>query len=417
MAVDNTLGVNGDFTIAGQTNPVESQQPITPLVASPTEPSAGGGEVAKIDPITGNLVDTTGKVVKTKEQLATEDDVPEAKEGESNDTGNDPVEEVKVSLNVEGDLVDEKGNVVYKKGTFKHDTKTGLIELPEDAVVPQLAEKFKERGFVLTDNEGNAIEFEDTEDGYVALAEQLAVESYRIRVAEEAAKFPTIGKFRKHLENGGDEASFFAQRAVLVDYNKISVPSENKEGRLDIIKQYLTKVAQNDEDTTKLVLDSIEDSGEVDKKYEAALGKLKAWQTSTEKTEADKEVAAEREHEVKIQQHWQSVNTIVSKGDLAGIQIPAAEKEGFFSYIANAVENGYSQKELDYAQLSAEQKLQIDYLLYKKLSLEDLIKARVRQERVDLIKQRSTKKVIILNGSSGEGKVGSGSDIKFGSIR
>lgn len=371
----------------------------------------------------GNLLDSTGKVLKTKVEF--DNYVKEKttkKEGESEDSKdeeNDKEEPtIELVLNKEGDLVDKEGKVVHKKDTFKYDPKTGEVTLPEEAWVPSLKEAFKSKGFSFTGKDGKELEFEDSEQGAIDLVTAMANE---VLVKEQNKFFnqhPDLLALANHIRVGGDPAEFYTAKAAKVDYTKVNIAEDNKLGRENVIREYLTKVARNDADTTDMIVKAILDSGELDKRYTDYLGKLRTWQTETEAAQAkalQDQLAADAKAN---QDYWEKIQSITNSGKLNSLVIPEADRAAFFDFLSKDVGDGRTAAAKAYAELPPEQQLELDFFLYKGLKLDDLVKLRVQEQQVDRIKARKQGgNKIIIKSSPEFTQVGSGSDISISTIQ
>jgi hypothetical protein len=153
-------------------------------------------------------------------------------------------------------------------------------------------------------------------------------------------------------------------------------------------KEQADLTAQMYEDTNKL-----KDFGKL------AFDKLKNYEEQLEikeKQEYEKSLKLEEE---KIKNHWNNINTIISKGQLANITIPDADRKGFFEWLAlSADNNGNSQASIARSKATTEQLLQLDYLLYKGFDLSKLIQQKANQEKVNNLRLRIHNKGGLSNG-------------------
>ncbi len=107
---------------------------------------------------------------------------------------------------------------------------------------------------------------------------------------------------------------------------------------------------------------------------------------------------AQREEEQRQQQFWEEIAAKIDQNSgFAGIRIPEKEKGRFFDYISEPVDKtGRTRRDLDYANSDVDVKLAIDYLMYKKMNLQDIIATKARTESVKSLRdkiQRNEEKV------------------------
>ena len=299
-----------------------------------------------------------------------------------------PVEETEnYSVNAEGDLVNEKGEVFKKKGEFVIEGDNIIIP-DEQPIINSLKQSLIDRGVKV---EG---EFADTTEGYAELTMKAAEQVHLERLDNLYKSFPLIEKAVSHLLAGGTEQSliesFIEQKVSYKDIDTKDFGVEEKKG---MIMDYLTKLAKNSSDDAKDLIKVWEDKNELDKRFDDAHSKLIAneLQMTKAQIEANKEkLATQQAEQVK---HWQEIETKVKEGKLASYQIPAEDRTKFFEYLNKDVGNGLNQAAIDYAALPLEKKLELDYILFKGLNLDKLVKIEADNLRARQLSQRKLKLV------------------------
>jgi hypothetical protein len=138
------------------------------------------------------------------------------------------------------------------------------------------------------------------------------------------------------------------------------------------------------------MIDDYEDSGKL---YDRALNAQKHLAAGQAK-EREEIVARQREAQKQQQQQteefWESVATTIEQGkEFAGIKIPDREKAKFFDYISKPVDKqGRTKRDVDYASAEMDAKLALDYLMYKKLQLSDIISTKVKSASAQNLRQK-----------------------------
>lgn len=393
-------------------NPAAPVTTPTPTPDNPNpEPIARTPELAKeLGGATfdrnGNLISNVGKLLKSAFTVEQE---LEARKVAANPPApvtdpkvEEPVEE-KLSFDNDGNVVNEKGEIVHAKGSFTYDEKTGTVTPVEEALVQSLAEKARNLGYVLMDDQGQPLTFEDTEDGYLALAERMAEERYAQRIEAYQSSHREVISLANHIAKGGDPYEYFNQKVNTVDYTKVSLPVEDKDGRANIVKQYLTKVGAMDDATASEIVQSYKDAGKIDEKYQDFLGKLQVHQKNQMDQEAANYAAQLAAQEKEVEDYWNGVKQVITTGKLSSIELPAKDRDQFFNYLAVPVGNtGKSQYQIDFDSLTPQQQLETMYLVYKRLNIDELVKVKAQAEKVDAIKSRAMRsKAVVLNGNTG----------------
>ena len=359
-----TLGSNvtPPNTVANEPPTPNPVPPVTPPVTESTTPDVGefetnlGGSALDNN---GNLLDSTGKVLLTKVEL-------EQKKAQA-----DAAPEPSFAIAESGDLVNEKGEVIAKVGEFEVG-EDGTVEMREVPVINQLLTKAKELGYQFDEKAA----FEDSADGLFDFAGQLAEQLYTQQTVQMFEQQPELLGLYQHLEAGGLAEDYYKSRANDVDYAKLEVPSEQKAKRIEVIRQYLTNVANNDVEVAEEMLKFIEDGGKVNDMYDKSIAGLRKHQEDTKAERARATADALKEQEVKDATHWREVQATIKKGELGNLQIPEADKDSFFKALAVRDKEGVTTIQRVVNEMPLEQRLQFQYLMYaavvKGQRLEDL---------------------------------------------
>lgn len=366
--------MNGDLTdaggkvtlgsvLAGGTTPPTTppaNPPATPPAAvelSDLEKNLGGHSFNA----TGDLLDQTGTVIVTKADL----DV------KRQSMGDPTTDDVTYALSEAGDLVNSKGEVIAKAGNFavKED---GSVDVFPESTIKALAERAVADGFEIP--EGMALT--DDSEGIYALAGTMAEQLFVAQTAKFFEEHPAMFGLYQHLEAGGLPEDYYAQYANEVDYTKLDIPAEQKARRLEIIRQQLTKVAKNDADMTETILKYVQDSGNIDETYNKALASLQDWQKGERNAKAQADAAAIKARTEADVAYWKNVETkVVKEGVLGELALPVNEKESFFRFLAVKDSNGATAAQNYAANVSLEERLQLQYIMYAMAKGNSLAKA------------------------------------------
>jgi len=84
--------------------------------------------------------------------------------------------------------------------------------------------------------------------------------------------------------------------------------------------------------------------------------------------------------------------TIKESKEFAGLQVPEREKSKFFNYLSKPVtKDGYTQRDIDHSKAEMEQKLAIDYLMYKGFNLEEIINKKAKTTATKTLREKISK--------------------------
>lgn len=302
-------------------------------------------------------------------------------------------------LDKDGNLVNEKGEVVQAKGTFEVDAEGNItITDSSNPVFTDATNQLKELGFELLDTDGNEIKLDNKPESIVNFALQVGAELAASQEAELFEKFPVAKDLIEHLAAGKSPIEFFNKQVAIVDYSQVKVDGENIAQQRDLVLSYLTKVANTDTTLASKLVKLMEDGGELEAQAKDALTKLKAHQDSLVEQERIANREALQAAEAKKAQHWASIKEVIDAGRLASIDIPAKEKADFFKFLAYNTAEGVPANVAAYNKLTQAQKLELDYFLFKGLSIDELVAKRRQTEKVQEIQKR--KLVLKSNGAN-----------------
>lgn len=326
----------------------------------------------------GSIVDAVGRIVKTPEEV--EEMLKASKE-----------DEVNYFLDDDENLVDAEGNIVVKKDDIQRDEE-GNILLPaaqEEALMDELVTIGREKGFEFKDAEGNTVSFPDTKEGYFQYAEALGNQMANEHQAQLQEAFPEAYALMEHMIAGGDASKFYESRMNMTDYSQVNYDKNNKEGRKMVIKDFLTKVQKNNDEMADYMIKAMTDSGDIDKFYDSSINGLRQHQDALKKEEVAQRKAAIKEREENTVKYWNGIGDIITDGKLHSIHIPDHEKKEFFSYLSKDSDGkGNSAATRRKAELTPQQLLEVDYLIYKGFNLKKLIEAQAKEDKAAGLRKR-----------------------------
>ncbi len=261
--------------------------------------------------------------------------------------------------------VEEKENPL----SVVEDTPEPISEEPADeeesTVVGEIIEKF---GYEIEE------EFEDTTEGLTKLtqtiSEKLAVET----LDNLFEKFPTVQKHLEYVQQGGDPNEFMRAFTPEVDYSRVDIKEDDTTSQKKVLTDYF--IARGTEkDFIGDMLESYEDKGTLKDKAEAARKALADAQGAQRQATLEQQREQHERSRQEAEQMWGNVNTLISESDnLSGIPISQREKGKFFDYISKPVDsNGATQRDVDFQQAGLDQKLAVDFLMFKGFDIDKFI--------------------------------------------
>lgn len=283
------------------------------------------------------------------------------------DVFKDLVDEPAITLDEEGNQIDDKGTIIKTKAQLAAETEGDLLNNAHT----QLEYEF-------LDDKGKTKVYSNNVEGVKELVKDYGTEMGKEVLNKLYSTFPVLSEVVKHLQLGKDLKDF--EQAT--DYSKVDKKTLSTEQKLETIRRSLL-VKDLEKDRIESYLSFTKDSNSVDKEYDIAVNVLKDYD-NTIKTNRQKELdAATAKEEKQIQDHWNNVNSHIKDNKVAFVTIPDNEKEAFFNYMSNAIDDkGNSQEILDMSKDSLENRLGLAYLRFKKFDFNSVIKQKMRETRV-----------------------------------
>jgi len=332
----------------------------------------------------GNLIDNQGKVLMDKTAA-----VERIKAGANQNTSDAPLEPG-YYIDENENVVNEKGVLVKKKGEYTTNA-AGEIVLTNTPRIKSLVDQYVAKGFAFKNENGEDVTFDTDDDAaYVKFTELVSTQTANQKLQNTLNAFPEVKALMQHILTGKEPKDFYKSRVELPSYDKLSVADDDTNGRKSVLMDYFTRVGNLDAAVAETMINLAEDAGTSKGLLTTAIAGLKKWQSDKVAAETQEVQAQLAAQETKQKAHWDNVKSIVTNGKLKDINIPDVEKDKFFAYIAYTADENrkVSQAALEYEALSLEDKIAIDYLIYKKFDFDTLIKSRVAQEQVNRLKMR-----------------------------
>lgn len=306
----------------------------------------------------GNLVNEQGQVVLSKDSL-----------DKYIDTG-------EVLLDAQGNQIDETGKII--KPASEVNTANTIIELSKNAIEQEL-------GFTLLDSEGKPKSYSNSVEGSTELLKDVATNATVNAVTAFLNSNPELKDIYFHLANGGKLDDYTASN---IDYTAVDVTTLDRTGKLNYIKQSFEQQGLKNAGS---LIKTLEQSSDEALTQAAADAIITLKQVSEDaKVEREREYQLNQQKEAQaLEEYWNNVNSVITNGKLKDINIPNAEKEDFFKYLAVPINSkGESQEMIDAEKEDNEDRLLLSYLRFKKFNLNDLVNLKAKTNRLEQLRSR-----------------------------
>lgn len=306
----------------------------------------------------GNLVNEQGQVVLSKDSL-----------DKYIDTG-------EVLLDAQGNQIDETGKII--KPASEVNVANTIIELSKNAIEQEL-------GFTLLDAEGKPKSYSNSVEGSTELLKDVATNATVNAVTAFLNSNPELKDVYFHLVNGGKLEEYTASN---IDYTTVDVTTLDRTGKLNYIKQSFEQQGLKNAGSLIKTLEQSSDEALTQAAADAII--------TLKQVSEDAKVQREREYQLNqqkeaqaLEEYWNNVNSVITNGKLKDINIPNAEKDDFFKYLAVPINSkGESQEMIDAEKESEEDRLLLSYLRFKKFNLNDLVNLKAKTNRLEQLRSR-----------------------------
>ena len=306
----------------------------------------------------GNLVNEQGQVVLSKDSL-----------DKYIDTG-------EVLLDAQGNQIDETGKII--KPASEVNVANTIIELSKNAIEQEL-------GFTLLDSEGKPKSYSNSVEGSTELLKDVATNATVNAVTAFLNSNPELKDIYFHLANGGKLDDYTASN---IDYTTVDVTTLDRTGKLNYIKQ---SFEQQGVKNAGSLIKTLEQSSDEALTQAAADAIITLKQVSEDaKVQREREYQLNQQKEAQaLEEYWNNVNSVITNGKLKDINIPNAEKDDFFKYLAVPINSkGESQEMIDAEKEDNEDRLLLSYLRFKKFNLNDLVNLKAKTNRLEQLRSR-----------------------------
>lgn len=317
------------------------------------------------------------------------------------------------ALELEGKTykIDEKGNAVDESGKVIK-TKEEIIAIAseqEKEETPLVVELIKRSGYTPLDEQGKPKQYEDTEEGLLSLTNDIA--TIKAKNAEKAffEKFPDIAEYTLFRQQGHTAEEYFKRQSN--SWSNVKLDTTDKEQLRTIVIEGLVK-SGIDKKQAEMTAKLYEDTDQLKTFGEAAYNKLVKDEKTIIANEQQQYDQQRINYDNQVTAYWNNTKEIVNKGKLHSINIPEAERNNFFNYIAISTdENGNSQKDIALSKLTNEQRLELDYLVYKGLDLGKMIQNAIKTEQAQTLRMKISKQQQGAGGGQGVSPIGKPGDL------
>ena len=325
------------------------------------------------------------------------------------------VEDKTYTVDKDGNLVDDKGNIFKKAEEVKDWLKEFSVDETKDDEI-NLDNIQKALDYEVTDEEGNPITYENNIEGVKAyindVIETSKLEHYETAINTLYQKYPILQEVLNYYIANGNSLEGFTETP---DRSNITIDDTNEEQQIEIIKT-LWKEQGIKGDVTQYI-NYLKNASILTSTAKEALDTLKNIDAENKKAyEEEAERRKQESYEAEVE-HWTNIKNIIDSKEIAGYKIPdsitisrngqkiSVTPNDFFNYIYRVDNENKSAYQRDLEAEEPSKRLNDEilraYLKFTGGSYADLVNMAINQEKVNnlklKVKQNSNSKSIKIN--------------------
>lgn len=313
------------------------------------------------------------------------------------------VEDKTYTVDKDGNLVDDKGNIFKKAEEVKDWLKEFSVDETKDDEI-NLDNIQKALDYEVTDEEGKPITYENNIEGVKAyindVIETSKLEHYETAINTLYQKYPILQEVLNYYIANGNSLEGFTETP---DRSNITIDDTNEEQQIEIIKT-LWKEQGIKGDVTQYI-NYLKNASILTSTAKEALDTLKSIDAENKKAyEEEAERRKQESYEAEVE-HWTNIKNIIDSKEIAGYKIPdsitisrngqkiSVTPNDFFNYIYRVDNENKSAYQRDLEAEEPSKRLNDEilraYLKFTGGSYADLVNMAINQEKVNNLKLKA----------------------------
>lgn len=367
MPIFDSFGFNSETPVNG----VENQEEVTNLDTGAIGTLDSNGNT--LDDITNTYKDAndssndksksdSSSTGEKQEESKNEDVTNEFSEGTIIEVGDD-----KYTIDKDGNLVDDKGNIFKAKDQVADFIKDFEIENSKDNTEIDVKSIQEIVGISVTAEDGKPVEFDNTPEGvasYINSVIDLKRDEYAIAGVNKLFEdYPVVGDFLNYYVANGYSVEGFGE---IRDRSNITIDEQNVAQQEAVIREAFKEFDRRG--SVDKYIQYLKDSNEL---YNVAKEELEALQNADKElkeTNAKEAARVKDEEEKQLVEFWKGVKECIDKREIAGYRIPETiiiERDGkkisttpedFYNYVYQVDDKGLSRYENELMKLTPAQR-------------------------------------------------------------
>ena len=313
---------------------------------------------------------------------------------------------VTYTVNENGDLVDEKGEVFKAKSEVEAFLKEYTTEETNEVPEINVTDIQKLVGVDVVDDKGKAISFDNTPEGvaeYVnSVLDLKKAEFAQAGINKLIEDYPVLNDFLNYYIANGNSYEGFGE---MKDRSGIQIDEANEAQQIAIVREAWKEFGKRG--NVDKYISYLKDSGQLLDVAKDDLAALQQADAEVREENAKAALQAQQEYEAQVAAYWKEVKSCVDKREIAGYKIPdviildrggkqvSATPEDFLNYIYQVDEQGMSQYQRELANEAPADRMNDEllkaYLKYTGKSYNSLLEMAVANKEVKKLRLTANK--------------------------
>ena len=400
----------------------------------------------------GDIVDSTGKVILTKAELAVKLAKPVDVETEETKAARLLAEtKTKGELSIEdqaknlikdnegkviqidgveyqiknGVAVDKMGNTIFDSTILNQKMVESLTNTDDVSYIDEIS---KLTGYTPVDDKGNPVIYEDSVEGYAKYINDV-VSQESARVIEEREngffnEFPVLKDAYNFLRINGSLEQF----GNITNHAKVILDKDNIDQLTSVIIEAEMLRGRTKEQASRLAKYAKDDNRMLEEAKDS-LTFIQTKEVNEESARATRVAEIDAAAELQANTYWNGIKQTISKGELEGYVIPTniqvrnetgavinKTRDDFYNFVSQSVDNqGNSAAAVARAKKGAELELLIDYVMFTGGDLKQLVNLQVKRQTAQSAKLQiganKDQKTKVIIGKAGDNSKANNDDI------
>lgn len=352
----------------------------------------GGGETKTIETKAGGNTETPSTGGQEESTLSTGDSIE--------------LDGVTYTVNENGDLVDEKGEIFKAKSEVEAFLKEYTAEDANEVPEINVADIQKLVGVDVVDDKGKAISFDNTPQGvaeYVnSVLELKKAEFAQAGINKLIEDYPVLNDFLNYYIANGNSYEGFGE---MKDRSGIQIDETNESQQSAIVREAWKEFGKRGD--VEKYIKYLKDTGTLAEAAKDDLAALQQADAELREENSRAALKAQQEYEAQVVAYWKEVKSCVDRREIAGYKIPdviildrggkqvSATPDDFFNYVYQVDDNGMSQYQKELAKEAPAERMNDEllkaYLKYTGKSYNSLLEMAVANKEVKKLRLTANK--------------------------